>query len=1066
MAKASRTERIPCPPEVATLVDRFGDHIEAYKSGAYNETQVRREFIDPMFTALGWDVDNRQGHAEAYKDVIHEDAIKVGGSTKAPDYCFRIGGVRKFFVEAKKPSRSVKDDPGPAYQLRRYAWTNKLPLSIVTDFEEFAVYDCRIKPSPDDKPSTARVLYVTYDEYADQWGDIASIFAKDAILKGSFDKYAESNKRKRGTAEVDAAFLQEIEEWRDQLARNIALRNPGIGVRNLNYAVGKIIDRIIFLRMCEDRGVETYAQLRTLRNGVSVYPRMVELFRRADERYNSGLFHFEPERDRAEDPDTLTPSLSIDDKVLKDIITRLYYPDCPYEFSVMPAEILGQVYEQFLGKVIRLTKGHRAVVEEKPEVRKAGGVYYTPKYIVDYIVEHTVGKLLEGKTPADVGPLLDQRKRNRDRKGAASSSTLAGAVASPLVGGAAGSTLRILDPACGSGSYLLGAYQYLLDWHLRWYLDNDPENWARKPNPPIYQFGVSQQGRARKEAPSDPSRARKEAVGLSHDSGGPPLPHGRGSERVGAYRLTVAERKRILLNNIFGVDIDSQAVEVTKLSLLLRVLEGESKQTLDNQLKLFHAERALPDLGSNIKCGNSLIGPDFYDNQQLDLFDEEERYRINAFDWNAEFPAVFSPSPSGGGPGREPTGFDAVIGNPPYGIVFDTEAKLYIERHYSTFQRNNDIYVCFLERCLSLLRSDRCLGFITPNTFLLGPYFDVLKRHILASSQVTRIVDFGTELVFLRVNVFTALLFLTRKIGVHQPPLAKCDYSLVNDLGSFPMTAHHSDLDADILATLRWTPQAALQRCFAETQTTLGEIAWIKDVGINYWTRGRGKKRGGSIADRVLYTGKRRHAHDRQYLKGRDIDRFSVECGPQWLAHDYESKLDAAVDTLRFSSQYLDCKKIVYRQTADRIIAAFDTYSLLTDKTVHVIVPKTGSEPEARTEFLLGLLNSRLLTFLYRSLAREEGRAFAQVKTFRIKELPIPTVDLDNAFEKRRHDRLVQLVTRMLDLHKQLGSAKTPTDKTAIQRDIDATDRRIDHLVYELYGLTDDEIRIVEEATA
>jgi len=277
-------------------VERFELHADTYRQPTYNEAQVRREFIDPFFKALGWDVDNESGHAEAYKDVIHEDAIKVGGSTKAPDYCFRIGGVRKFFVEAKKPSISVGDDPSPAYQLRRYAWTNKLPLSIVMDFEELAVYDCRIKPSPDDKPSTARILYLRCNEYRKRWDEITSIFSKEAILKGSFDKFAESTKRKRGTAEVDDEFLKEIEGWRDELARNIALRNPELSVRDLNYAVGKIIDRIIFLRMCEDRGVETYAQLRILLNGPQVYRRLVDIFYRADQRYNSGLFHFSRKR--------------------------------------------------------------------------------------------------------------------------------------------------------------------------------------------------------------------------------------------------------------------------------------------------------------------------------------------------------------------------------------------------------------------------------------------------------------------------------------------------------------------------------------------------------------------------------------------------------------------------------------------------------------------------------------------------------------------------------------------------------------------------------------------------
>ncbi len=388
----------PVPQEIIGLIERFDANRESYQSGVYNETQLRREFVDPFFKALGWDVDNEKGYAEAYKDVIHEDSIKVGGLTKAPDYCFRIGGTRKFFIEAKKPSVNLKDDVSPAFQLRRYAWSAKLPLSILTDFEEFVVYDCRVKPVKTDKASVARVLYFNHTEYIQRWDEIAQVFSRDAVLKGSFDKYAESGKAKKGTTEVDAAFLSEIESWRDALARSLALRNTNLTQKELNFAVQRTIDRIIFLRICEDRGIERYGRLMALVNGDGVYARLCELFRRADERYNSGLFHFQKEKGRAELPDTVTPCLDVDDKALKDIIRNLYYPDSPYEFSVLSADILGQVYEQFLGKVIRLTAGHRAVVEDKPEVKKAGGVYYTPTYLVDYIVNNTVGKLVKSET--------------------------------------------------------------------------------------------------------------------------------------------------------------------------------------------------------------------------------------------------------------------------------------------------------------------------------------------------------------------------------------------------------------------------------------------------------------------------------------------------------------------------------------------------------------------------------------------------------------------------------------------------------------------------------------------
>ncbi len=291
------------PPILTELVDRFERNRASYQAAGYNETQVRREFLDPFFKALGWDVDNEQGHAEAYKDVIHEDAIKVGGATKAPDYCFRIGGRRIFFLEAKKPSVNVREDVSTAFQLRRYAWSAKLPLSILSDFEELAVYDCRLKPDKADKPAVGRVLLLRYDQYVERWDELSGIFSRESVLRGSFDKFAEGTKLKRGTAEVDTAFLHEIESWRELLARNFALRNPDLGQRDLNFAVQRTIDRLIFLRMCEDRGIENYGQLQALLNGESVYRRLLEIYDRADERYNSGLFHFHVEKGRSEPPD-------------------------------------------------------------------------------------------------------------------------------------------------------------------------------------------------------------------------------------------------------------------------------------------------------------------------------------------------------------------------------------------------------------------------------------------------------------------------------------------------------------------------------------------------------------------------------------------------------------------------------------------------------------------------------------------------------------------------------------------------------------------------------------------
>lgn len=670
------------PERISALIERFERNYDSYKSNNYNETRVRIEFIDPFFKELGWDVDNTHGFAETYKDVIHEDAIKVEGSNKAPDYSFRIGGVRKFFLEAKKPAVNLKDDIAPAYQLRRYAWNAQLPVSILTDFEEFAVYDTSVKPDLKDKASTARIFYCTFREYEEHWEYLSGLFAKESILKGSFDELTKDNKKKRGTTPVDKEFLKEMEVWRNDLARNIALRNK-LSIQSLNYVVQATIDRILFLRICEDRNIEDYRQLEDLAKKPDIYENLKELFAKADAKYNSGLFHFKKEKNRDSAPDELSLSLQIDDKILKQIIAALYYPS-PYEFAVISADILGNVYEQFLGKVIRLTPGGQAKVEEKPEVKKAGGVFYTPQYIVEYIVKNTVGELLKEKTPAMVA------------------------------GKAKGHTpLRILDPACGSGSFLIYAYQYLLDWHRDWY-ENTVKN--------------------------DPKKSKTFEGSIYPGPGG-------------HWYLTTQEKKSILLNNIFGVDIDPQAVEVTKLNLLLKVLEGENRETIGSNLKLFQ-ERALPDLGDNIKCGNSLIDLSIIEDHLFQTDKDSDLLKINPFDWKRSFDSIFD---SGG--------FTCIIGNPPY-IRIQTlndsypEQVEFFNQHYKDLVSGNyDIYLLFLYKAQTLLSIEGRMGFILPHKFFQSESGTKIRKFFSENRTVSQIVNFGTNQIFENATTYTCLFF-------------------------------------------------------------------------------------------------------------------------------------------------------------------------------------------------------------------------------------------------------------------------------------------------------------------
>jgi hypothetical protein len=1011
------------PEVIHSLVARFADNVAAYRAGTYNETQVRREFVDPFFEALGWDVANRQGYAEAYKDVIHEDSIRIGGGTKAPDYCFRIGGTRKFFLETKKPSVNLKTDTHPAYQLRRYAWSAKLPVSVLTDFEEFAVYDCRLRPNPNDPAATARIMYLTCREYPGHWDEIAGIFSREAILKGSFDKYAEGTKGKRGTASVDDAFLEEIEAWRDALARNLALRNPQLSIHELNFAVQVIIDRIVFLRICEDRKIEPYGRLQAVGNGAQVYPRLCELFRRADERYNSGLFHFGAEKERSSSPDTLTPGLVVDDGVLKDMLRRLYYPDSPYEFSVLPADILGQVYERFLGKVIRLTAGHQAKIEDKPEVRKAGGVYYTPTYIVEYIVRNTVGKLVEGRKPKDVA------------------------------------ALRVLDPACGSGSFLLGAYQFLLDWHRDWYVADGPEKHAKGARAKLYQ--------------------------------------GHGGE----WKLTTAERRRILLDNIYGVDIDPQAVEVTKLSLLLKVLEGESDQSLSSQMLLFR-ERALPDIGGNIKCGNSLIGPDFYTDQQLELFDDEARYRINAFDWQAEFPAVFAAG-----------GFDAVIGNPPYVRQESlSEFKAYFATHYEAFDGVADLYAYFLEKGVRLLRDGGLFSVIVSSSFLRATYGGALRRTLRKHAAIVRLVDFGGLAVFANAkDTYVCIPLLAKGVEQRQIEVAKVSSLVIGDLTRF-VAGNHFTVPPERFSPDAWAlksdAEAAVFAKIVRAGKPLGEFVERKFfrgilTGLNEAFEVT-TSQGTALAQSSSACG----ALIKSFLGGQDVRRYRVEDAGRhlivipagwtrqqivkasndpadfsergawnWFSREYPGiaeHLTPFADRLRERQDqgdywwelrpcayyaYFDAPKIIFPDICKGPRFYLDTAGRYLANTAYCL--GTGDL------YLLGMLNSRLFWFAIGNISIPFGIRAGEYRYRLIyqymEQVPIRVIDFANPADTARHDRMVQLVESMLALHQQLAAAKTDPDRVRLARQIAATDHEIDRLVYDLYGLTEEEIRIVEQ---
>ncbi len=1006
------------PEGLAQLVGRFREHLEQYQSSSYDEANTRTDFIDPLFVLLGWDVANTAGYAEQYRDVIREDRVNVNGQTKAPDYCFRIGGVRKFFVEAKKPSVDIYHDVEPAYQLRRYAYSAKLPLSILTNFREFAIYDTRIKPSPHDQASVARIQYFTFEDYPAKWESLEGTFSRDAILHGAFDKYVEDTRSKRGTSEVDKEFLTLIDQWREKLARNIALRNHDLPLHQLNFAVQKTIDRIVFLRIAEDRGIDTYGNLHPLLNGKNQYGRLVQLFLQADARYDGGLFNFTE--------DTLTPNLLIDDNIIKDIIRSVYYPQSPYEFSVLDVAILGSIYEQFLGKTIRFTTEHRVKVEEKPEVKKAGGVYYTPKDIVEYIVDHTVGEALHDATPAKV------------------------------------EQLHILDPACGSGSFLLGAYDKLLSWYLDWYTQDGHRAKALKTHRII-------------------------------------------EPRVGDYRLTIDEKRRILTNNIYGVDIDDQAVEIAKLSLTLRLLEGETQETAELFTRDSH-QRLLPKLETNIKCGNSLIGPDFYSDKPESLFvDEDTRYRINAFDWKGEsgFKHIFGTR----------GGFDVVLGNPPYIRIqalkeFNpVEVEYYKVKYKAAGKGNYDLYAVFVEQGLNLLNDHGRLGYILPHKFFNAKYGEPLRQLIADGQHLQSIVHFGDQQVFDNATTYTCLLFLDAQ------PHNRFHIAKVTNLAEWrcDRSATEGDLPSTTATSAEWNftvgSDAALFEKLSKMPIKLGDIAEKMAQGIRtsaneVYVVDVLDKSGSTmtVGSKYLQRSVRVETSLTQdFLQGREIRAYTLSPSGKAVIVPYQivNKKARLLSAKSLQSDWplafaylnetrthlqereggrmkgenwyafiypknievMKTPKLVVPDIADRASFAWDSDGSFAFTSGYGITLKPSYTMSPL--YLLGLLNSTLLEAYWKQISTPMHGGFYRYFSQFLAQLPIRSIDFADAADKAMHDEMVRLVNQMLTLHRQLSTTGTAREKSGLQLQIAAIDRAIDSLVFHLYGLSDADIKAV-----
>lgn len=642
--------------KIHALVEKYETNKDYYRTSNFNETQVRNEFLDPLFEALGWDIRNSAGKSTNEREVLLEEGLKADAFThsKKPDYTFRLFGERKFFLEAKKPCVHIEHDDDPAKQVRRYGYTAGLKISVLSNFERLYIYDTSYPVDKDDTRVKAKVREYQYTDYEDAAEELLQYLGKDSVYTGKFDEVWSEIEGNVSHKSVDKLFLEQINEWRLLLGKEILKSVPDIEIEYLGDVVQSYINKILFLRVCEDRNIETYQVLLKIADNNS-HKELVAKFKEADNRYNSGLFE-----------ELLSENVigNISSSFWT-IIRQLYFPESPYSFTVLSSDILGKIYEIFLAQRLEVKDGELIIVN-KPENAERD-IVTTPNFIVREILRQTVSAIIEAK---DDNQIL---------------------------------SLKCADIACGSGAFLLELYQLLYDSLVDWYVKSDASK----------------------------------LIQTSVDS----------------YKLPYSIKREILINCIFGVDKDYNAVEASKFGLLLKLLEDEDVNTLSDFNPI------LPDLSENIFFGNSLLSSSNVPSHLAE--------KINPFDF-------------------EELKFDLIVGNPPYMKTEDIKAftpeekKLYEKNHlYMSAHKQYDKYFLFVERALSLLNDNGFLGYIVPSKFMKVGAACELRKIISSGKYLKSITSFGAHQVFEDKSTYTCIMILQKK--EHED----FSYSEVNDFAGW-----------------------------------------------------------------------------------------------------------------------------------------------------------------------------------------------------------------------------------------------------------------------------------------
>ncbi|MBM5336335.1 N-6 DNA methylase, partial [Vibrio parahaemolyticus] len=574
--------------QLQALVEKYQKDIDFYRSAKYNETQLRTDFLDQLFSILGWDITNAAGKPTNEREVLVEEGLKAkaGENTKKPDYTFRLFSERKFFLEAKKPNVNVSTALEPALQVRRYGFTAKLKISVLSNFEYTAIYDCSNPVKETDTVANSRIKLYHFTELVDNFDEIIKLVGRESVYTGQFDTEWLEIENKILKFSVDDLFLKQINDWRLLLASEFLSIKQELSEEELNDLVQNYINSIVFLRVCEDRDLEDYETLYHFAQAKD-FQSLVKKLKSSDKRYNSGLFALAH----------IDELINNADSCIWSIIEQLYFPQSTYSFSVFSSDILGNIYEIFLSEKVRVDEFGNVKIQPKEE-HIDRDVVTTPTHIVKEIIRNTVVEYCKDKSDVEI---LNS---------------------------------KFADIACGSGAFIIEVFQSLQDILVDYYLKNDKSKLQQ----------------------------------LSEHT----------------YKLKLQVKKEILCKCIYGIDKDYNATKACAFGLLLKLLEGESKETIGNTTPI------LPALDGNILFGNSLI-------DSKDKVKQEDVCTINPFDLLDHQ-------------------FDVIVGNPPYmatehmNQLIPKELEIYKNKYKSAFKQF-DKYFLFVERSMQALKQNGYLGY-------------------------------------------------------------------------------------------------------------------------------------------------------------------------------------------------------------------------------------------------------------------------------------------------------------------------------------------------------------------